>query len=189
MHTHSHPHAFTGLLPRVQEGLTVLSRRNFVKAGLAGLAGLSLPAVLRHQAEAARPGRRASSGKSVILLWMAGGPSHIDTWDPKPNRPPENRGPFAVIRTRVPGCIVCEHLPKQAAMMDQFTLIRTVDARHSNHEPNTVFQTANREAEARTNPRARHIPTIGSIIARYRGANHPSMPAYSAFMRDRKSVV
>src|SRR5262245_23801100 len=74
-------------------------------------------------------------------------------------------------------------------MMDQFTLIRSVDCRHSNHEPNTVFQTANCEAEARTNPRARHIPAIGSIIARYRGANHPAMPAYSAFMRSRTHLA
>src|SRR3954452_158815 len=169
---HTHPHAFTSLLPRAPDGLTVSSRRNFVKAGLAGLAGLSLPALLRHRAEAAR----ASSGKSVILLWMAGGPSHIDTWDPKPNRPPENRGPFAVIRTVVPGILVCEHLPKQAAMMDRFTLVRSVDATHSNHEPNQVFQTGNREAAPRVNPRGRLYPAIGSIVAKYHGANHPVMP-------------
>src|SRR4051812_4586533 len=112
MSGHPHPHAFTSLLPRVQEGLTVSTRRNFLKASLAGMAGLSLPELLRRRAEGgpSRPGK----GKAVILLWMAGGPSHIDTWDPKPSRPPENRGPFGVIRTRLPGVLVCEHLPKQA---------------------------------------------------------------------------
>jgi hypothetical protein len=180
---HSHPHAFHSLLPREAEGLTVRSRRNFLKAGLAGLAGLTLPELLRHQAQAAASGKKTPTGRSVILLWMAGGPSHIDTWDPKPNRPPENRGPFGVIRTKLPGVLVCEHLPKQAAMMDRFTLIRSVDAHHSNHEPNTVFQTANLEAEARTNPRARMYPAIGAVVAKHHGANHPSMPAYSAFMR------
>jgi hypothetical protein len=87
----------------VPEGLTVSSRRSFLKAGFAGLAGLSLPALLRHREAAAAAGPRAARGKAVILLWMAGGPSHIDTWEPKPNRPPENRGPFGVIRTRLPG--------------------------------------------------------------------------------------
>ncbi len=70
----------------------------------------------------------AKNGKSVILLWMAGGPSHIDTWDVKPERPYENRGPFSVIPTRLPGVNICEHLPKQAALLDRFTLIRSVDA-------------------------------------------------------------
>ncbi len=57
-------------------------------------------------------------------------------------------------QTKLPGVVICEHLPKQAAMLDKFTIIRSVDARHSNHEPNKVFQTANLAAEARTKPRA-----------------------------------
>jgi hypothetical protein len=184
---HAHPHAFTSLNAHLREGLTLESRRNFLKAGVAGLAGLSLPDLLRHQASPAA--NRRSSRKSVILLWMTGGPSHIDTWDPKPNRPPENRGPFGVIRTRVPGVIVCEHLPKQAAMMDRFTLIRSVDARHSNHEPNQVFQTGNLEAAPRINSRGRLYPAIGSIVAKQSGANHPAMPAYAAFMRSRNHLA
>src|SRR5262245_13250928 len=126
--SHQHPHAFTSLNPLVREGLELSSRRNFLKAGLAGVAGLSLPGLLRQRAEGASSRKK---NKSLILLWMTGGPSHIDTWDPKPTRPPENRGPFGVIKTKVPGVLVCEHLPKQAAMMDRFTLIRSVDARHS----------------------------------------------------------
>ena len=91
---------------------------------------------------------------------MAGGPSQIDTLDPKPDRPPENRGPFGVTKTKLPGVLVCEHLPKLAAMLDRFTVIRSVDCRHSNHEPNTVMQTANLLAEPRTNPEARSYPAI-----------------------------
>ncbi len=182
---HSHPHAFSNFQPLIHEGLTVASRRNFLKAGLAGLAGLSLPGLLRHQAEASQAGRPGRSNKAVILLWMTGGPSHIDTWDPKPDRPPENRGPFGVIRTRVPGLIVCEHLPKQAAMMDRFTIIRSVDARQSNHEPNFVLQSGNRDAAPRVNAAAKHIPSIGSVISKFRGANHPTMPPYAAFMTAR----
>ena len=155
---HSHSHAFGFLNARTREGLT-FSRRGLLKAGLTGFGGLTLPNLLQ-----ARESR--SSPKSVILLWMAGGPSQIDTLDPKPNRPPENRGPFGVIRTKLPGVLVCEHLPKLAADLDKFTVIRSVDPRHSNHEPNTVMQTANLLAEPRTNPEARNYPAIASLVSR-----------------------
>ena len=179
-HSLSHRHAFTSFNPREREGLVLLSRRNLLKAGLAGLAGLSLPGLLRARAAT---GRNTVNRKSVILLWMAGGPSHIDTWDPKPDRPPINRGPFGTLATRLPGVRLCEHLPKQAAMLDRFTLIRSVDARHSNHEPNMVFQTGNTEAAPRVNRVGRLYPAIGSVVAKLRGANHPAMPPYVAFMK------
>ena len=109
--------------------------------------------------------------RSVILVWMTGGPSHIDTLDVKPEAPREVRGPFASIPTRLPGVRICEHLPRLAAMLDRFTLIRSVDARRSNHEPNQVFQTANLEAEPRVNPEAHNYPAIASLVARHHGAN------------------
>jgi hypothetical protein len=186
---HPHAHAFGALQARVREGLVVASRRNFLKAGWAGLAGLSLPGLLRHRAEAAASGPALPGRKSVILLWMAGGPSHIDTWDPKPNRPLQNRGPFGVVATRLPGVRVCEHLPRMAAALDRFTIIRSVDARGSNHEPNMVFQTGNREAEPRENPRGHLYPAMGAVAARFRGANHPGMPAYAAFLRSRSHIA
>jgi hypothetical protein len=186
---HGHRHAFTALNPRRREGLVLISRRNMLKASLAGLAGLSLPDLLRHRARAAEAGQPLKGRKSVILLWMAGGPSHIDTWDPKPDRPVQNRGPFGVVQSKLPGVLLCEHLPKHAAMLDRFTLIRSVDARHSNHEPNMVFQTANLEAEPRLNPKARLYPAIGSVVAKFRGPNHPGMPAYCAFMKSRSHLA
>ena len=67
-------------------------------------------------------------------------------------------GRSASSRRRLPGVSLCEHLPKQAAMLDKFTIIRSVDCRHSNHEPNKVFQTGNLEAEPRINPSAEHVP-------------------------------
>jgi len=111
---------------------------------------------------------------------MAGGPSHIDTWDVKPDMPSEIRGPFAAIPTKLPGVRICEYLPKCAAMLDRCTLIRSVDCRESNHQPNTVMQTANLEAEPRLNPKGDKYPAIASVVAKFRGANHPAMPAYVA---------
>ena len=181
MNRHSHQNAFASFRALEREGVTVASRRNFLKAGLAGIAGLSVPELLRYRAGA--ESRSLSHAKSVILLWMTGGPSHIDTWDPKPDRPVENRGPFGVTSTNLPGVIVCEHLPKMASMLDKFSLIRSVDARMSNHEPNMVMQTGNLEAEPRTNPLGRMYPAIGSVVAKHHGANHPSMPAYVVFRR------
>ncbi|MEO6784653.1 MAG: DUF1501 domain-containing protein, partial [Chthoniobacteraceae bacterium] len=176
-HVHSDQHAFTFLNPRVREGVHVHSRRSVLKASLAGLAGLSLPGLLELRAESVAQKKPLSRSKSVILLWMTGGPSHIDTWDVKPAMPREIRGPFADIPTKLPGIHICEYLPKQAAMLDQFTIIRSVDCRESNHEPNMVMQTGNRAAAPRTNPKGRLYPAIGSLVAKFRGANDPSMPA------------
>ena len=150
-----------------------------------GLAGLSLPMVLRQRALSAGP----ASNRSVILLWMAGGPSHIDTWDMKPDRPLENRGPFRPIRTAIPGEWICEHLPKQAAMLDRFTIIRSVDCRKSNHEPNQVMQTGNREAAPRVNANGNGYPAIGSVVAKMHGANQTSMPPYVAFQKSRTHIA
>ena len=179
---HSHPHVFGSFHALEREGLVVSSRRNLLKAGLLGMAGLSVPDLIRVRQAAAKAGRPLGN-KSVILLWMTGGPSHIDTWDPKPDRPAQNRGPFGVIRSRQPGVLICEHLPKMAGMLDKFSLIRSVNARGSSHEPNTVFQTGNNRAESRTNPEARKYPAIASLCAKFRGANQPGMPPYVAFRR------
>ena len=186
-HAHGR-HAFAHWRPIDREGLTVVSRRNMLKAGLAGVAGLSLPALLKAHDAASMAGQPASR-KSVILLWMTGGPSHIDTWDMKPTRPVSNRGPFAPIDTALPGVAICEHLPKQAAMLDRFTLIRSVDCRQSSHEPNQVMQSGNREAEPRINPKGDKYPAIGSIIAQHRAAQDPGVPPYVVFQRNHSHVA
>jgi hypothetical protein len=183
-----HGHAFADFHPRVREGLVVGGRRGMLKAGLAGLAGLSVPGLLRHRAAIAG-GPGTAPPRSVILLWMTGGPSQIDTWDPKPDRPVENRGPFGTIATKLPGVRICEHLPRQAALLDRITLIRSVDARGSNHEPNTVFQTGNRAAEPRVNPQAKEYPAIAAVVARERGANRAGLPANVGFWRSPSHIA
>ncbi|HZN59682.1 MAG TPA: DUF1501 domain-containing protein [Planctomycetota bacterium] len=183
------PSAFAQFRARQPEGLAVIGRRSMLKASVAGLGGLSLASLLEARA-AAHGERRAPSQRSVILLWMAGGPSHIDTWDVKPDAPREIRGPFGTIPTKLPGVRLCEYLPKQAALLDRLTIIRSVDARGSNHEPNQVFQTGNREAEPRTNPRGDKYPAIASIAARIRGAEDSSVPPYVVLnLHDRSHVA
>jgi Protein of unknown function (DUF1501) len=186
---HDHSHAFSSFNPLEREGLVVGSRRNMLKAGLAGLGGLSLASVMRLRSMGEETGRQVPPGKAVILLWMTGGPSHIDTWDPKPDRPLQNRGPFGVISTKLPGVFVCEHLPKMAAMLDRYTIIRSVDARQSNHEPNKVFQTGHLDAAPRINPAGETYPGIGSVVAKWHGANGRGMPPYVAFQTSRSHIA
>ncbi len=181
-------HAFSSWNPLSNEGVVVRSRRNMLKAGLAGVAGLSLPSLLQARELASKDGKPLSR-KSVILLWMTGGPSHIDMWDMKPTRPAINRGPFSPIETSVPGIQICEHLPKQAAMMEDFSIIRSVDCRKSSHQPNQVMQTGHRDAAPRSNPKGDRYPAIGSIVAKHRGANVPGMPPYVVFQKHESHVA
>src|SRR5918994_4029659 len=111
-------HAFESWNARTAEGLRLVNRRSTLKAGIAGIAGLSLPALLQAREKATLAGQPLPGRRACILLWMTGGPSHIDTWDVKPDAPPEIRGPFGNIATKLPGVRMCEYLPKQTALMD-----------------------------------------------------------------------
>lgn len=182
-------HAFEWFQPRVREGLVCSDRRGVLKAGLAGWAGITLPGLLQHREQQALAGENPYRDRSVILLWLTGGPSHVDMWDMKPEAPKDIRGPFQPIGTALPGVVLCEHLPKQAGMLQDFTLIRSVDARESNHEPNMVMQTGNREAEPRLNPLGHMYPSIASIVAKFRGPERPGIPAYVATMKDRSHLA
>src|SRR2546430_13523800 len=171
--------AHTGALfqPPPTDLIRVGSRRWFLQAGLAGLAGLSLPGLLRCRAQGAVRG--ASSRKAVILIWLSGGPSHLDTWDPKPDAPREVRGPFGSIPTRVPGVRVSEHLPLQARIMDRLALIRSVDCRSSTDHFPAPMQAGNPFAQrSKIDPHIGTHPSMGAVAARFRGPNDPALPAF-----------
>jgi hypothetical protein len=111
-----------------------INRRGFLKAGILGTTGLSLAGLLRHQAQAALPDTGSGRPPSVIILWMRGGPSHIDTWDPKPDAPAEYRGEFGVRPTNVPGILLTDLLPLCGRIMDKWSIVRSLnhaDAGHS----------------------------------------------------------
>ena len=101
------------------------SRRAFLKAGSLVFGGLSLPELLRQRAKAEERGRPAKN-TSVILLFMEGGPSHMETYDMKPNAPQEYRGEFTPITTQVPGMDVCELMPLHARYTNKMTFIRSI---------------------------------------------------------------
>ncbi|MFO0960069.1 MAG: DUF1501 domain-containing protein [Isosphaeraceae bacterium] len=118
-------------------------RREFLKVGLLGGAGLSLSGYLRlAEAGAVRPGAKA---KAAIHIHLGGGPSHLDTFDLKPDAPSEYRGEFNPIETNVPGMAFCEHLPRLAKCADRFVLLRGVSHNLAAHEFGTKYMnTGNR---------------------------------------------
>jgi uncharacterized protein (DUF1501 family) len=154
-----------------------VGRRWFLQTGLAGMAGMSLPALLAAQANAGGEGSNRHR-KSVILFWLSGGPSHIDMWDPKPDAPQEIRSPFATLATSVPGTFFTEHLPLQASIAHKLTVIRSIDCSASNHTPITM-QAGNPLARRTDDGRdGAGYPSMGSVAARFRGANDPDLPAF-----------
>jgi hypothetical protein len=151
------------------------SRRDALKVGFLGGLGLSLADYLS-LAEGSEPGRARprASADAVIFLHLQGGPSHLDTLDLKPEAPVEERGEFQAIRSKLPGLPVCEHLPRLAAMIDQFTLIRGISHSAGAHpQANQYLFTGNRPSPALT------YPSLGSVASRELEAA-PAMPAFVA---------
>ena len=153
---------------------------------------MSLPDLLRYRDRAAAHdhpsppvpvgGRLGGDRKAVILLWLSGGPSQIDTWDPKPDAPGEVRGPFGSIATKVPGVRVCEHFPLQAKIVDRLALVRSVDCRSSTDHFPAPMQAGNPLAQrSKADPHIGTHPSMGAVAARFRGPNDPALPAFVGF--------
>jgi hypothetical protein len=150
-----------------------LNRRGFLQAGLLGAAGFSLADLLRAEARATASGTRKNS---VIILWMRGGPSHLDMWDPKPDAPAEFRGEFGVIPTTVPGVLLSDLLPRSARIMHKWAIVRSLhhqDAGHSSGD-----QICFTGYPAGRNPDVNVFPSCGSVVARQLGHQSPQLPAY-----------
>jgi hypothetical protein len=151
-----------------------LSRRAFVRAGVLGAAGLSLSDVLRADATTASRGARRDA--SVIILWMRGGPSQHETWDPKPEAPLEVRGAFGSMPTKVPGIRICDLLPMSAAIQDKWSIIRSLthhDAGHSSGD-----QICFTGYDAGPNPDVNVYPSCGSVVAKSIGSMRRDLPPY-----------
>jgi hypothetical protein len=160
-------------IDRTCEGLT---RRELLKVGTVSFLGLGLTEFLALKAHADAPTKPKSKGAtrdvSVILLWMAGGPSHVDTFDPKPDAPDTIRGPFEAIRTKVPGVYLSEHLPKLALQMDKFSILRSVTHGDGAHErAQHYLQTGYLPIPTM------EFPAYGAVLAKERGMAN-NLPPY-----------
>jgi hypothetical protein len=140
-------------------------RRDFLQVGSAGVLGLTLPGILaaeaRVKAGEAPPMPGKKKARSVILVWLAGGPATIDMWDNKPDAPEGIRGEFKDIPTAVPGLSFSEHLPKTAAVADKLSVVRSLYHTIPSHGPATVFMTTGNKPTA-----ALQYPSMGSLAAK-----------------------
>jgi hypothetical protein len=162
-----------------------LSRRDWLIVGGLGLAGLSLPGLLRAEDRRRRGGLSAHSGtaKSCIMIFLAGGPSHHDMWDMKPAAPPEIRGEFKPIPTTVPGIQLCEHLPRLAGQARHIALIRSAHHRVSNAHAAAVYTALTGEdrgdATIAVTTSPRDNPAIGSVLTYLRPPQKAIVPFVS----------
>lgn len=136
------------------------TRRDFLKVGTLGIGGLTLAGLLRAQSEAAGLGDIVS-GRSVVLLFLQGGPSHIESFDPKADAPSEFRSIFGQTPTRLPGVSFGAHFSKLAALTDQLTIVRSYGSGNAGHTYQQVASGGNRTRA-----------TMGALYSRVVGANH-----------------
>jgi hypothetical protein len=155
-----------------------LSRRNFVQLGVAGMASVGLPAVLRARDASAAAGIPRKD-TSVILIWLDGGPSHMDLYDLKPAAPAEYRGLWMPIPTNVPGIEISELFPRQARVADKFSIVRSLYHNTGDHFAGGHWMLTSRGGATGANTPG-HYPSLGSIAAKVCGARRPGLPAYVA---------
>jgi hypothetical protein len=157
-----------------------VSRRRFLAATLrAGGAGLALGDILWLRACAAEQGV-APPDTSVIQIWLGGGPSQFETFDPKPGAPTEIRGPYSAIQSKLPGALVCEKFPLTAAVLDKTALIRSFTHPFDDHFGVTRWCLAGRREPDNKGA----YPALGAIASRFRGARQPGMPPYVLLCED-----
>lgn len=140
----------------------------------AGGAGLTLDGILRSRAAAAAANGASPSDTSVIQIWLGGGPSQFETFDPKPAAPIEIRGPYDPISSAIPGVPVCEMMPLTAGVLDKTAIIRSFTHPYDDHFGLMRWCLAGRREPDNSNA----YPSVGSIASRYRGPRQPGMPAY-----------
>ena len=157
----------------------IQSRRSFIEAGSLLLGGLTLPDLLRSRAAARDVGVQPKD-TSVILIWLQGGPSHMDTYDLKPDAPREFRGEVSPIATRAPGLDICELLPRHAEVADRFNLIRSISHGFANHAGGAGRFLSGYDPLKPLEPLAQ-FPCLGPVVSRMlQGTRDPSMPVYVA---------
>ena len=160
----------TGQLKGKQAFCDGINRRRFLQVGAMSTFGLTLPGLLR--AEQAHRHPAAASKKSVILIWMHGGPSQLDTFDMKPLAPAEYRGAFSPIASTLPGLDVCELLPEHAKVMDKCTVIRSFSHNNGDHWAAAHWMLTGRTGATGSDRPARQ-PSMGAVASHLLGPTKP----------------
>lgn len=150
-----------------------ISRRSFIRIGSLGTTALTLPALLRAESSGTPPERQ----QSVVMIYLPGGPTQHETFDPKPNAPREIRGSFEPISTAVPGTQFCELLPKLASMSDRFSVIRSLVGMENRHESFQCY-TGRPGGRSGDNEPAGGWPSFGSTVSSVLGPGPGGMIPY-----------
>src|SRR4051812_24968448 len=147
-----------------------MSRRGFMTIGSLALGGLTLPKVLRAEASTGTK----TSHKSVILIYLVGGPPHQDLIDLKPDAPKEIAGPWKPIPTNVTGIQICELLPRLAKVADKLAIIRSLVGNQAGHDAVQVFDGKHPGKKSPAGP----FPQLGSVVSKVQGPSDPAIPAF-----------
>jgi hypothetical protein len=155
------------------------TRRDFLKVGALGLSSLTLPNLLRARAAQAAQGR-TTKNTSVVWLWLGGGPTHVETFDPKMSAPAEFRSVVGSVQSNVPGIELGGVFPKMAATADKMAFVRSFAHNNSGHGGGTHWVMTGYNFAAADNGMAAVKPGMGAILSRFRGANNPQtgLPTY-----------
>lgn len=155
------------------------TRRNFLRAGTLGLTGFSLPQLLSARAQAAEQGGKVKD-TSVVWLWLGGGPTHVETFDPKMTAPAEYRSSTGEVATTVPGVTLGASFPKMAQHFDKLSVVRSFAHTNSGHGGGTHFVMTGYDNRSIDNGGLPTRPSMGSILSKSRGANseQTGMPTY-----------
>jgi len=163
--------SLTGPTRRLCDGL---DRRELLRLGALAPVGLTLSGLLGGQARAAAPGARA---RSCLVVFMEGGPSHIDLFDMKPDAPAEVRGVFKPVRTAVPGTHFCEHLPMLARQAHRLALVRSMTHSITDHNAGTYYSLTGRHpvdgGRLIVGPSPTNFPPYGAVLAKLRPGGGP----------------
>lgn len=154
-----------------------IPRRSFLQIGSLGMGGLALPELLRAEASA---GSSSSSHKAVIMVFLPGGPPHLDMYDPKPDAPSTVRGEFDPISTNVPGIQVSELMPRQAEIMDKLAIVRSVVGTADEH---SAFHCLTGWASKGFQP-AGGWPSLGAVVSKVQGSTQPGVPPFVGLARE-----
>src|SRR5262249_12026683 len=147
-----------------------LSRRSFLQIGSFGLAGFALPQLLKAEARAVRP----PSVKSVILIYLVGGPPHPGLFDLKPSAPKEVAGPWRPISPHGTHIQICESFPRLARMMDKLVVVRSLVGNQSDHDAVQVFN----GHHPRKSTASGGWPQFGSVVSKLQGAADRAVPPF-----------
>lgn len=156
-----------------------VSRRDFLQVGSLGLGSLTLGEMLRSRTEAAEAGKRTKD-TSVIWLWLGGGPTHVETFDPKMTAPSEYRSVTGEVKTKIPGVTLGGNFERMGQVADKMAFVRSFAHTNSGHSGGTHFVMTGYDNRLADNGAVADRPSIGSILSRVRGTNHPQtgIPTY-----------